>query len=73
MVGVNFEIYLYEMAIYSSSENNSHFDKSGPNMAHPSLFTPPLLLSHPFIREIFQPPLEGHFQNSLSPPLSKWG
>ena len=38
MVGENFKIYQSEMAIYSSSENNSHFDISAPNTAHPPLF-----------------------------------
>ena len=58
MVGENFEIYLSEMAIYSSSENNSHFDISAPNTAHPLLFKPP-----PFC---YPTPLYGKFSNPHS-------
>ena len=62
MVGENFEIYLSEMAIYSSSEKILILINQPPIRP-----IPPFLNHPPFIRENLQPPLEGHFQDSLSP------
>ena len=69
MVGENFEIYLSEMAIYSSSENNSHFDKSAPNTENPPPFKPsPLFVIPPLYTGNFVSPGYGHFSDFPSPP-----